>query len=141
METRKIIGLISSIRDRANAFIVEELRKNGVEGLAPSHGSILVNLFVHKSLTMKELSENIGRKKNTVTVLVNKLIEEGYVKKSTDPNDGRISNIELTDKAEFAKPIIEMISDNLINKVYNGIDNNEQEEVVRILGKVFKNLE
>lgn len=141
MDTRGIVGLVSSIRDRANAFIVDELAKNGVEGLAPSHGSILVNLFIHKRLTMKELSKKIGRKKNTVTVLVNKLIKEGYIKKSSDPYDARVSNVELTKKAESIKPIFDLISDNLLKKVYKGVAKNEQKEVVRLLGIIYANLE
>ena len=65
-----IIGLVSTIRDKANKFILKELRSRHIDDIVPAYGSILVNLFLHKELTMGDISRSIERNKSTVTVLV-----------------------------------------------------------------------
>jgi len=68
-----VLALISAIRDRANRFLTERMERHGLHGLVTSHGNILYNLFIHKEMSMKELSRVTGKDKSTVTALVNKL--------------------------------------------------------------------
>jgi DNA-binding MarR family transcriptional regulator len=53
-----------------------------------------------------------------ITVIVDKLIEEGYVERQSDPKDRRIVNILLTEKglADF-EDIKKAISENLKSKL------------------------
>jgi DNA-binding MarR family transcriptional regulator len=62
-----------------------------------------------------------------VTVIVDKLIEEGYVERQSDPNDRRVVNILLTEKglADFEN-IKQEISENLKIKL-SKLSNEEQE--------------
>ncbi len=84
MRTEHIISLISRIRDKANRLIVSELRVRNMPGLAPSHGDILILLFQSETVSMREIAEKIGRDKSTVTALIKKLIDIGYVEKRED---------------------------------------------------------
>ena len=38
---RNFLSLISKIHDKGNRLIIEELKRNGADGLVPSHGDIL----------------------------------------------------------------------------------------------------
>jgi DNA-binding MarR family transcriptional regulator len=60
-------------------------------------------------MTMKELAKSIDRKKNTVTVLVDTLVEHGYVEKMVNPGDRRKKCISLTEKAKAFKPVFREI--------------------------------
>ena len=63
---RNLLSLVSKIHEKGNRFIVEMLSKNGADGLAPSHGDILVCLYTKDRMTMKVLrfwlinSKNLG---------------------------------------------------------------------------------
>lgn len=139
MEPHRIILLISRIRERANRFIKQELNKNNIEGLVPSHGDILMLLLNNKELPMNELAKRIDRKKNTITKLVNKLIKLGYVVKKTSEKDKRVNLISLTQKGKELKPIFIQISKDLISKTYKGFSENKKTEVANLLTEIYNN--
>ncbi|SDL75381.1 MarR family protein [Dendrosporobacter quercicolus] len=90
---------------------------------------------------MKVLAERIHRTKPTVTVLVDKLVDLGYVTKEKSYEDNRVTFIALTEKGVALKPVFTMISDKLNTIVYNGISDTEAENLERILEKINHNLE
>jgi len=138
-ETNTIIALISRIQNKANQFIAAELKKNGITGVAPVHGDILLALFFHKRITMQDLAKLVDRKKSTITTLVEKLIQLGYVQKQKDENDNRYFIISLTDKGKSLKmPLIE-ISMNLINTVYQDMPMDKRTQLVEGLVEINNN--
>lgn len=90
---------------------------------------------------MKVLAERIHRTKPTVTVLVDKLVDLGYVTKEKSYEDNRVTFIALTEKGVALKPVFTTISDKLNTIVYNGISDTEAENLERILEKINHNLE
>lgn len=139
VKTDHIIALISKTREKANALISDKLKGLGIEGLAPSHGEILVNLFKSSPLSMKELAERIGRDKSTITALVNKLVKLGYVEKRKDPTDSRVTLIGLTGEGEELKPDFEYVSTKLLATTFRGFSTKEKETVVRLLERILDN--
>lgn len=139
MSTRDIISLIATIREKANRLIIQEMSIREMEGLAPSHGDILSALFEYSSLTMKELAKEINKDKSTVTALVNKLLNLGYIERTRDLTDSRIVYITLTEKGKSLKSDFKEISDKLIERVYKNISKDDQEVVINILTKIENN--
>jgi len=139
MDKNNILALISVIRDKANKFLIYEMSMRGIEGLAPSHGSIFAALFMESKLTMKDLSQRIKKDKSTVTVLVDKLVKLGYVEKTRDLIDTRVVYVTLTERGKELRPELQEISHKLISKVYKDISEEEQELVVSILSKIKNN--
>jgi DNA-binding MarR family transcriptional regulator len=141
MEQQQIIALISKIRHSANELIMRELDYQGIKGIVPSHGEILVRLFRRDSIPMSELAAAINKKKNTVTTLVEKLVNLGYVTKSTDTDDSRITLVKLTPDGKSLQKSFDKVSAVLLDTVYNGITEKEKEAVLKVLLKMKKNLE
>lgn len=139
MNTKDIISLISNIRNSANKFIINEMDKYGIKGLAPSHGDIIFALLKNEKLTMKELTEKIDKDKSTLTALVNKLVRLGYVEKTRDVEDNRNVFVTLTKQGRSLEEIFKKISDELISTTYKNISENEREEVIEILKKIKNN--
>ena len=139
METGNIIALISRIHDNAHHFITKKLREQGIGDIVPSHGEILANLYQHGPMPMKELAERVHRKKNTLTVLVDKLIKLGYIARDADPGDRRVWMISLTDNAQQIRPNFEGISRDLINKAYQDVSAEEKIRLITLLHKIDKN--
>ncbi len=140
MNTGDVISLISSIRNKANQFIISEMNKRNIKDLATSHGDILRLLFYNSPVSMKEIAGKIDRDKSTVTALVDKLVNIGYVTKEKDENDSRVILVSLTEKGKRLQFDFEDISNKLLVIVYKGIDEKEQEQLLSTLLKIKANL-
>ncbi len=66
--------------------------------ITPGGMFVLGSLKRHQTLSMSDIGKCLSMPKPHVTVIVDKLIEEGYVVRSNDANDRRIINISLTEK-------------------------------------------
>lgn len=142
MKQGNALALISRIRENSNRFIVAELTGHGVKGIVPSHGDILMALFTGSPFTMKELAEKIHRTKPTVTVLIDKLVQYGYVTKEKCRLDSRVTYIKLTEKGFALKPSFEDISEKLQNILYDGLTTEDAEfleQILRNINQNFKN--
>ncbi len=124
-------------REKANRFLVRELKQRGMSGLAPSHGAILSTLYNHGAVSMQELARRIDRDKSTVTALIKKLQDHGHVTRANDPNDSRVSIIHPTDKALALEADFDEISRQLIATAFRGFDRQEQERLVQSLEKML----
>ena len=140
MKTDHVVSLVSRIREQANSLLVAELAKCGHTGLAPSHGAILRAICVYGNMPMGALAEAIGKQKNTVTTLVNKLEKAGYVVKSPSPDDSRVTLVSLSDKALAARSDFAAISQTLLNAVWADMPQAEKESLVLLLEKVLRNI-
>jgi DNA-binding MarR family transcriptional regulator len=135
-----VIALIGNLREGYNRFLEKELKARGIEGIVGSHGSILAGLY-HNDGRMKvlELAKTIGRSKSTVTELVNKLENLGYVEKSTCCIDGRCTYVMLTKKGLAVQKDFEKISKKLIETAYSGFTEEEKAAFISSLEKMRKN--
>lgn len=140
MRKNNAVAIIGRIRDQANKLIVRELENHGIEGIVPSHGDIMVHLFAGEKYTMRELAEKINRSKPTVTVLVEKLADYGYVAKEKSTADSRVTFISLTAKGLALKPAFDNISAKLNALVYKSMSEAEAEALEKLLARVDKNL-
>ena len=133
---KNLLSLVSKIREYGNRFIIEELKRNGIDGLAPSHGDILVCLYEQNKMTMKDISDKIHRTRPTVTVLVDKLEKLGYVKREVSKEDNRYTYIVLTKKGLDFKPLFEKISDDLNDMLYKNLSDSEADTLEKLLEKI-----
>ena len=97
---KEALSYISKIHEKGNRFVIEQLNKNGIKELVPSHGDILAVLYKDGKSTMKEIADKIHRTKPNVTVLINKLERLGYVKREDSKTDSRYTYIVLTQKGK-----------------------------------------
>ncbi len=131
-----IISIISDIRELGRSFILKKLTENGINDLDVSHGNILTLLYSNEKLQMKELSKKIKRGKSTVTVLISKLLKNGYIKKEQSTVDKRIFYISLTEKSEKLRPLFFEISDELNLKFSNILTDQEGQIFLDISRKI-----
>jgi DNA-binding MarR family transcriptional regulator len=120
MKTTHVIGLISKIRSKVNRLIICELEKNGLKGIAPSHGSIFAELYRSGDLSMNQIAASIYKDKSTVTALIDKLEARGYVKRCDHGSCNRTTVIRLTEKGKKFEPVFDEISKKLLNTIYKG---------------------
>ena len=133
---RNLLALVSKIHEKGNRFIIEQLKKNGADGLVPSHGDILVCLYEQDKMTMKDIADKIHRTRPTVTVLVDKLEKLGYLKREISQEDSRYTYIVLTKKGQDFKLIFEKISEDLNNLLYKNLTEQESNILDNLLQKI-----
>ena len=136
-----MIAVINSIAKKAHNLIVRELEAHGIDGIVPSHGDILAHLFTGREYTMQDLAKKIDRTKPTVTVLVNKLVDLGYVTKERSLEDNRVTFIRLTTKGFELKPSFSDISSRLNAVVYQDLSDEEAQYLETALAKLNQRLE
>ena len=133
------ISQVSHIHTLTADFLKKRLAENGFDDFASSHGNILFQLSVNKSITMKELAAKINRDKSTTTVLVRKLEQDGLVTTTPSPDDRRNKILTLTEKGSEYNNIMKKLSKELQKKFYNGFSDEEIEEFGVFLQRIEEN--
>ena len=135
-----VIALAAAIRERGNAFIAAALAGRGITDILPAHGGVFQALFEESPMQMQALARRIGRKKNTVTGLIDTLEARGYCLREADADDRRAQRVRLTAKGEALRQVQEEISADLRRAAWAGIDAGEREICARALARVARNL-
>lgn len=135
------ISQVSHLHAITADFLTKELSAQGFDDFASSHGNILFQLSVNPQMSMKELSQKINRDKSTTTVLVRKLMKEGYVEEKTSDEDKRSKIISLTQKGRQYQEITSNISKQLLETFYRGFSEEEKQQFLSYLERIQKNFE
>lgn len=141
MKNQRLIALSSRLAEKANKFIIAELKKQDLSDIAPSHGDIFNILFDGNAYEMSEIAKKIRRTKPTVTVLVEKLEKSGYVQRIKSDSDARYTHVSLTPKGFELKPLFEEISERLNALAYSGLRDEEAMLLEILLEKAIVNFE
>ncbi|MEQ9363328.1 MAG: MarR family transcriptional regulator [Leptospirales bacterium] len=140
MKPEQLLILVARIRDKFNRHLLREFKRNGIEELSPSHGDILFVLASRKRATMRELAHHIDRDKSTLTSLINKLEAGGYVVRTKDKNDSRITYIEATQNARRIKTLMFSISRKLLRETYKDFSEEEKRKLIELLEKLLSTI-
>lgn len=106
--------------------------------ITPGGMFVLGSLKRNGTQSMSDIGKCLSMPKPHVTVIVDRLIEEGLVERQSDPGDRRIVNILLTEKGfEVFENIKQEISENLKIKL-SKLSDEEQEILVDASQKVRK---
>ncbi|MDI9215471.1 MarR family winged helix-turn-helix transcriptional regulator [Clostridium tertium] len=109
-----LLNLLFQIHNRL--FNPSEMVK-GVS-IPPSHVKVIFYLSQKKSMSVSDVAKCLDISKPNMTPIIDKLINEGFVYRYTDPNDRRKINIELTEKAHlFLKNKELEIKNSLLTKI------------------------
>ena len=97
--------------------------------VTPGGMFVMGRLKRHGTLSMSDIGRCLSMPKPHITVIVDRLIEEQYVERHSDPNDRRIINISLTEKglSDF-EDLKRVISETLKSKLVL-LNEDEQERL------------
>lgn len=92
-------------------------------------------------ITQREMLGNLPITKSTVSKTINNLVQKGYLRKEKDPEDKRATKIYLTEKGERAGDTIKEIDEKVEKIMLKGLNEREEEDLIKYLKKLLKNLE
>ena len=138
-KTNKLLTLISNIHSKVSDYLQNKLNEEGFKNLSSSHGNIMYQLSIQDSISMTELAKKVNRDKSTVTVLIRKLENYGFVERVSDQKDNRIVFISLSEKGKaYTQKMLE-ISKDLLSTCYNGFSDEEKEATLELLKRIYNN--
>lgn len=75
-------------------------------GLTAAQAVVILIICDFKSLTQDEITKRLGLDKSVIAKTVTKLLETGFIIRSTNPKDKRTYDIQPTDKAWEVYPFV-----------------------------------
>lgn len=142
MNEKYIVYFISRTKKKMTSYIERRLKENEILDLVPSYGNILSALYNNsQKLTMKEIGNLVGKDKSTITVLVEKLVKLGYVKKEKSESDKRVTYVILTKKGLAVESKFKSISNEVYERAYLGFSDEEKETFLYLLKKINNNFD
>lgn len=116
-------------------------------GLTTSQWSVLKRLEMEEenksSLLMRtsaEIASKLDLDKPTISGIINRLNEKGMISKEPHPKDKRAFVLFLTPKAKELIPILESVSDRVIDKSLINFTTEEKEIFIHLLIKLDRTL-
>lgn len=140
MEERQPIGFI--VKQINNIYEKELTKRLKVLGITSSQCAVLNYLFQsnQEHVTQREIEKNLQLKNPTVTGLLKRLDEKGFVLCVQSPTDKRCKNIHLTEKAFDIQKKMESDRKRLDKRLTIGMTKKEVEVFRRGLEKVLYNI-
>ena len=142
MNDKYIIYFISKTKKKMTKFIEKALKEKGLDDLAPSYGNILTVLYNNNGrLSMNQIGKTVGKDKSTITALVNKLSNLGYVQKEKCMEDRRVTYIILTEKGKEIEGKVNEISGKVNLIAYKNFSKEEKDIFLKLLKKMNNNFD
>ncbi len=134
---------ITQIKQLQDRIFERLLLENGIE-ISGGQGRILFILWETDHLTISEISEKTSLAQNTVSVVINGMVNKGIVERNINPHNRRQTIVSLTEYAKSLRTKYEMVSQRMNVLFYQGFSEKEQQQfesyLVRILENLIENL-
>ncbi|WP_031482744.1 MarR family winged helix-turn-helix transcriptional regulator [Maridesulfovibrio frigidus] len=93
-------------------------------------------LGIHKPMRMKELAQRMGITTGTLTVLVDRLENKGFVRRKPHESDRRSIIVELTDSGDVMFAEHDRLHLRLIEELTSELSDSERESLLSCLDKM-----
>src|ERR1700736_172771 len=142
-EPRKAVGhLLHRVRMEILAAVDRELAAD--EELGPMEVSsaqfvIIATLSMGGVKSASDLCKGISYDAGAMTRMIDRLEEKGLLRRSRDPGDRRLVNLELTEKGLSALPRMRDASMRVVNRFLQGFTKAEARQLEDFLTRMLEN--
>ena len=114
--------------------------KNGSSAGVLKRDAVLTFLLCKKEgMKQREIADEIRVSPSTLSEMINRLVEDGYVERRAEAGDRRVKTLFLTERgverAEYMLSQITLVVDSL----FVNLDDTEKQELIRLLDKLVGN--
>jgi DNA-binding MarR family transcriptional regulator len=120
-------------------YIASMLRQSDVP-LTPEQFMLIDLLWNQGEMSQQELADQMHKDKNSVTKLVDAIERKGFVVRRQNANDRRSNTLVLTEKAEILKPGAKQKGISILDKMLEGISEEELRTFLSTLHKLNANM-
>ncbi|MGL4654012.1 MarR family winged helix-turn-helix transcriptional regulator [Cetobacterium sp.] len=108
--------------------------------ITPEQWVVLKELSNEDKISQNEISLRVGKDKNNIKALIDKLEKKEYVIRQQDTNDKRAFLITLTDKAYLLIKKLKDIDKEFNEEISENLNRSDLEQLKLLLDKFKKNL-
>lgn len=130
---------ITQIKQRQERIFEKLLRESGIE-ISSGQGRILFVLWKNDSLTVGEISRKTSLAKNTVSIVVDGMVQKGILERTVNPDNRRQTIISLTEYARTLKEKYEQVSQRMNHLFYQGFSEEERISFEQYLARILDTL-
>ena len=137
-KTRDIDKLIRDIHKNLVQYTKLNLKQNG---LTMPRFTVLWHITKAQPVNMSYLHKKMYIANSTLTIIVDKLVEEGLVKRYRNPDDRRVVLLELTESGNQLLCKMLNIRQSFLEKAIVKLDSDQQNVLIELLSTILDNLE
>ncbi len=130
---------ITQIKQLQDRIFERLLLENDIE-ISGGQGRILFILWQTDHLTISEISKRTSLAKNTVSVVINGMVNKGIVERNTNPRNRREAIVSLTEYARSLQVRYEAVSQQMNTLFYRGFSEEEREQFEWYLARILETL-
>jgi DNA-binding MarR family transcriptional regulator len=131
--------LIAQVHQLAGRIFARKLREHQVE-INPAQGRIMFVLWQNDGIPISELAKETSLGKSTLTSMLDRLEESGYVTRVRSQKDRREVLIKRTEKDEAWQEVYVQVSREMSELFYDGFSESEIDEFEKNLRRILDNL-
>lgn len=131
--------LISKIHHLSGRVFAKKLREYQVE-INPAQGRIMFVLWQKDGISISELAKKTSLGKSTLTSMLDRLEEMGYVTRIRSEEDRRSVLVKRTEKDESWQEVYAQVSQDMGRLYYRGFSESEIDEFEQYLRRLLDNL-
>lgn len=132
--------LIAKIHQLGGRIFTKLLKKHELNEINPAQGRIMFPLWKKDGLSINELSKETLLVKSTLTTMLDRLEEAGYLKRVPSVEDRRKIKIFLTEKDKELQKKYNYVSKEMTELYYNGFTSEEIDQTEKFLERILGNL-
>ena len=127
---------ISLLNRHCQAYISKNLRQYNI---GSGQYIYIITLYRNNGISQDKLSDLLNIDKGTTARALQKLEQEGYIRREVDLKDRRAYKVFATEKAFELKPVICEVLQNTSNILSQNLSQEEKELAYNLLEKMSKN--
>jgi DNA-binding MarR family transcriptional regulator len=131
--------LISQIHRLGGRIFARKLKTHGIE-INPAQGRIMFVLWRNDGIPIAELAKQTSLGKSTLTNMLDRLEQSGYVRRVPSPRDRRMVLIERTEKDRAFQQLYVQVSQEMTALFYDGFSDAETDVFEEYLVRILDNL-
>ncbi|MCJ7449169.1 MAG: MarR family transcriptional regulator [Bacteroidales bacterium] len=129
---------ISYLSDLVEKVLEESISQSDFSDLTQQQFHYLQVIVRMKNPNLTELAGELGITKPTVTVLVDKLVEKGYVSRVKSDEDRRTMHLHINKKGARINALREVAYNRMAEKIKSGLSETETAIFTELLKKLVK---
>ena len=133
--------LITKLKQLQSRALAQCISEQGIDAFSGEQGKILFVLWQKDKISQKELADETGLAKNTITAMLKKMEINNLIRRIADENDKRKSLVILTEHAKSLKKCSDKILDKMLKKMYKDFSEEEINKFEEYLHRIIKNFE
>ncbi|MDD7795353.1 MarR family winged helix-turn-helix transcriptional regulator [Clostridium sp. 'White wine YQ'] len=141
MNTKRQGGfLISKIHQLSGRIFTGKLKKHDLYEINSAQGRIIFVLWQNDEISIQELAKKTALEKSTLTRMLERLENSGYLNRIPSEDDRRKTIVKLTHKNERLKDDYEQVSNDMLDLFYKGFTEQDIVNFEAYLNKIYFNL-